>query len=462
MKIKRQNYDEERTVLIGMIVDKTVLGRISTKYDKNMLRSPWANRVAFWCINYYKQYQKAPGSHIQSIFETWAADTRNKDTVEIIGQFLDVLSKQYKRLRKESNSEYVIDLAGRYFNKVKLERLSESITSDVSQGEIDKAVRRATDYHKLEIGVGAGIDVFGDKECIKTAFEDTHESVITYKDGLGKFFGDRLERDGFIAFMGPDKRGKSFWLMDLAFTAVMQKKKVAFFECGDLSQHQIMRRFMTRVSIHPTYPCMVKYPTAIRLRPKLSPIITFKQKRFRKPLTWKIAYEHCKQLTEGRSLKCAIRLSCHFNDTLSTDGIRGILDEWDRNGWSPDVIVIDYADILNMEHHGLEGRDRIDYTWKQLRRISQERHCLVLTATQSDAAAYDANRISRKHFSEDKRKNAHVTGMIGLNQTPKEKEKGYMRLNWVVLREGWYSERRCCYVATCFELANMSVRSIFQ
>jgi len=49
-----------------------------------------------------------------------------------------------------------------------------------------------------------------------------------------------------------------------------------------------------------------------------------------------------------------------------------------------------------------------------------------------------------------------------LNQTPKEKEKGYMRLNWVVLREGWYSERRCCYVATCFELANMSVRSVFQ
>jgi hypothetical protein len=85
----------------------------------------------------------------------------------------------------------------------------------------------------------------------------------------------------------------------------------------------------------------------------------------------------------------------------------------------------------------------------------------VLTATQSDSAAYDAKRISRKHFSNDKRKNAHVTGMIGLNQTPDEKTEGYMRLNWVVLRESFYNEKQYCYVATCFELANMAVRSVF-
>jgi hypothetical protein len=465
LKIKHQNYDEERAVLIGMIVDKVVLSRVTAKWSDSMFRSPWANRISRWCAKYYKRYQKAPGPHIQSIFETWATDSRNKDTVEIIGKFLDSLSNQYKRLRRESNSNYVVDTAARYFNKVKLEKLSQAIESDISQGEVDKAERRAIDYHKIEMGVGASIDVFDDKDNIQAAFEEKHDSIISYPDGLGKFFGDRLERDGLIAFMGPDKRGKSFWLLDAAFRAVIQKRRVAFFECGDLSQNQIMRRFMVRVARHPIKPERVKYPKSIKIRPrpKQEPLvhIPVQRRRYKNALTWRKAYKACKALTDGRGLKSKLRLSCHFNDTLTMDGIRNALDEWERDDWIPDIIAIDYADILNMDHEGLEGRDRIDHVWKQLRRLSQEKHCLVLTATQSDSKAYDAYRIGRKHFSDDKRKNAHVTGMVGLNQTPKEKEKGYMRLNWVVLREGWYSERRCCYVATCFELANMAVRSVF-
>lgn len=463
MKIQKRSYDEERSILIGMIVDKIVLGRIASKYDKRMFRSPWANRVAFWCVDYWKKYQKAPGPHIQSIFETWAADTKNKEVAELIGTFLDSLSKQYTRLRKSSNSEYIVDLGSKYFNKVRLERLSEAVDADVSQGDIDRAIRRVSGYHKLEIGVGAGIDVLSDKEVIQSAFEQEHESLIKYNEGLGKFFGDRLERDGFIAFMGPDKRGKSFWLLDMAFRAVVQRRKVAFFECGDLSQHQIMRRFMCRVAKHPisSRSLKVRYPIEIELSEDSLPTVIHETKKFEHKLSWRKAYKACKKLTTKRRIKSLLRLSCHFNDTLSVEDIRGILDEWERDDWIPDVVVIDYADILNMDYPGMEGRDKIDHTWKQLRRISQERHCLVLTATQSDAAAYDVKQMSRKHFSNDKRKNAHVTGMIGLNQTPKEKEAGYMRLNWIVLREGWYSERQSCYVATCFELANMAVRSVF-
>jgi hypothetical protein len=461
MKVQHHSFDEERAVLIGMIVDKNVLGRISSKWSLPMFQSSYANKVGQWCIDYFAQYEKAPGHHIQSLFESWASDSRNKDAVETTGQFLDTLNKQYKRLAKDSNSQYVVDLAARYFNRVKLNQLTDAVSGDLIQGKTDKAVGRVVNYHKVEMGVGEGIKVFQDKDTIREAFEEQHDPLITYTDGLGKFFSDRLERDGFIAFQGPEKRGKSFWLLDIAFRAVIQKRRVAFFECGDLSRNQIMRRFMVRVARHPLYSSDVRYPLSIRHKPKHPPIIRVKHKRFKKGLTWRTAYKACKEIVKHHKLKDALRLSIHFNDTLNVSGIRGMLDEWERDGWIPDVIVIDYADILNMDHPGLEGRDRIDHTWKQLRRLSQERHCLVVTATQTAARGYDAITQSQKHFSEDKRKLAHVTGMVGLNQTVKEKEKGIMRLNWIELREGWYSERQCCYVATCFELANMAVKSCF-
>lgn len=184
-------------------------------------------------------------------------------------------------------------------------------------------------------------------------------------------------------------------------------------------------------------------------------------KTFDNALSWRRAYKACKKLTDGRRLRSMLRLSVHFNDTLTVEGMRAILDDWSHEDWIPDVIVIDYADILNMDYGNLEGRDRYDRVWKQLRRLSQERHCLVVTATQAAARAYKAQTQGQEHFSEDKRKNAHVTGMIGLNQTVREKERGIMRLNWIELREGFFSPRRCCYVATCPELANMSVKSIF-
>ena len=461
MKIQHHSFDEERAVLISMIVDKTVLGRISSKWLPPMFQSPYANKVGQWCIDYFGQYEKAPGRHIQSLYESWATDSRNKDTVEIVGQFLDGLNKQYTRLTKDSNSQYVIDLAAKYFNRVKLNQFTDAISGDLVQGKTDKAVDRALNYRKVEMGVGEGIKVFQDKDTIREAFEEHHEPLIKYTDGLGKFFGNALERDGFIAFQGPEKRGKSFWLLDVAFRAVIQKRRVAFFECGDLSRNQIMRRFMVRVSRQPLYPCDVHYPKSIRRKPNHPPIIRANHKRFKKGLTWRTSYKACREITKHHKLKDALRLSIHFNDTLNVEGIRGLLDEWERDGWIPDVIVIDYADILNMDHTGLEGRDRIDHTWKQLRRLNQERHCLVVTATQTAARGYEVLTQSQKHFSEDKRKNAHVTGMVGLNQTVKEKEKGIMRLNWIELREGWYSERQCCYVATCFELANMAVKSCF-
>jgi hypothetical protein len=448
-----------------MIIDDRVLGRVSDKWQPPMFESSWSNMIGKWCVEYFKEYKKAPGHHIQGIFNEWAAKSQNQESIDLAGTFLDTLNEQYTRLTEDSNSDYIIDLAARYFNKVKLNRLTESIETHIYQGDIDKAVSKVNQYHRIEMGVGKPIDVFSDKEAIKASFDSNHEALIQYSGGLKDFFKDRLERDGFIAVMGPDKRGKSFWLLDMAFRAVIQKHRVAFFECGDLSEHQIMRRFMIRVSAKPLYPCSIEYPQKIIVRRykdrKPDVKVLSKLKKYTKPLDWRTAYRACHKLVKRRGAKDRLRLSCHFNDTLTVDGLNGILEEWERDGWIPDIIIIDYADLLNMDYYGVEGRDRVDKTWKQLRRLSQERHCLVITATQSDTKAYDAVKITQKHFSEDKRKNAHVTGMIGLNQTEDDKEEGFMRLNWVVLREGNYNPKKFCYVANCLELANMSVRSEF-
>jgi len=146
--------------------------------------------------------------------------------------------------------------------------------------------------------------------------------------------------------------------------------------------------------------------------------------------------------------KRRFKLSSHANDTLSVKEIKALLGVWEReDGFVPDMIAIDYADLLVPEAK-TEFRHQQDNIWKGLRNLSQEKHCLVVTATQADARSYDQDLLRLSNFSEDKRKNAHVTAMYGLNQDTKDREKrlGITRINEIVIREGDFSNNNIVYV----------------
>jgi hypothetical protein len=464
MKVTKRDGSSERRILTGMIVDSQVLARIVTKWEPNMFNSTWGNLIGGWCVDFFNEYETAPGKEIEGLFESWATDNRDEDTIKIMEKFLVGLSDEYERLTKESNSDYVIDQASKYFNRIKLKRLSESISGDVTTGNLDKALQRINQYGQLEMGVGAGIDPLSDEEAIREAFEEQLEPLIKYPGALGRFFGSALQRDAFVAFMGAEKRGKTWWLLDVAWRAMTQRRKVAFFEVGDMSQNQIMRRLMIRAARRPLKAQRFKYPTKIE-KEYGSPMaaIDCEDRETTDMMGWQSAFKACQRIikTKIKSSEPMLRLSCHPNSTLSVSGIRAILQNWERGGWTPDVIVIDYADILAPPTGISDTRDQINSTWKQLRALSQSSHSLVVTATQADAASYNTNTIGRTNFSEDKRKFAHVTGMVGLNANSDEKECGLMRLNWIVLRESPFSETHCIHVASCLEIGNPAVRSTF-
>ncbi len=460
MRIEKVSGSEERKVLTGMIVDKRVLGRITSKWRKEMFKSRWADIVGQWCRDYYLEYQDAPKGNIQGLFESWASETPDKDTIRLVEKFLEGLSDEYEQLSKESNAEYTLDLAGKHFTRVAIQKAIDQIQGDLDAGKVKKAERRLLDFHKFEMGVGECVDVLEDEDAMEEALEDSLDAIIEYPGDLGRFFRGQMTRDALVAILAPEKRGKSFHLQDHAWRALRQGKKVAFFSVGDLSKKQMMRRFMIRGAQRPLKAKTIRIPTSIKLVDG-RPVVKFEEKTFesrlkKKEVKVKMARLREKlRIEEGHPL---LKMSVHPMSSISVKGIEAILDDWARDGWVPDVIIIDYADILDMPE-GDDDRSKINNTWKALRKLSQTRHCLVITATQADAASYTSKLMDKSNFSEDKRKLAHVTGMYGLNQDPQEKERGIQRLNWIVLREEEFFETQCCYVAGCLSIAAPCMRS---
>jgi replicative DNA helicase len=102
----------------------------------------------------------------------------------------------------------------------------------------------------------------------------------------------------------------------------------------------------------------------------------------------------------------------------------------------PDVVIVDYADILKPENTSLVGREAINETWKGLKSLAQDRHCLVVTATQANRESIGKKNVRQTHVSEDIRKLAHVDIFGVLNQTAKEKRKGVIRIGIIARRHG--------------------------
>ena len=474
MKIERKDGASERAILIGMIVSKDVLARIAARWNRNLFASKWSNLVASWCVDYYMRHSEAPGKNIVGLFRNWSEKSKDADSSDLVDKFLASLSGDYEEQSKEINAGYLSDEATKYFTRVRLSRLKDSIEGDLDSGDIEGACNRITKFQKIEVGTGEGVDLFLDKEAVFAASGDSRkDELISLKGGLNTFFQGALERDGFVGILAPNKTGKSFWLQELAFRAMRQRRKVAYFVVGDMSAKQVKRRLLTRL-VHRPYrafpkadgwPYTVKWPT--KLIPPEGPVgqvsVECDEIVFDKAPIPADVWTACERLMEKRikSKESYFRMSIHPSASISILGIKSILDTWALNGFVADVVAIDYADTLAPIGGSKEKRDQINDTWMRMRAISQELHCLVLTATQADARSFDRSTLDRSNFSEDRRKLDHVTGMVGINVTSAERKDGLCRLNWLALREGNWNPVQCCYVAGCLALANPAVLSEF-
>jgi hypothetical protein len=470
MRIESRSGARERKVITGMILDKTVLARISTQWkDGGLFRSDWCNIVGQWCIDFYTQFEDAPRQSIDGLFEAWAEEA-DKDTKAIIQKFLEGLSSEYER-EGADNSDYLLDLAGKTFNYARLTKIKDKLQGFLDSGKLEEAEKLLSKQEKIELGIGGEVSVLTNREAIISIFEDPEKPVVEYPGALGSFLNEHLVPGSLVAFVGPEKRGKTWWLLDLAWRAMLARKKVAFFEVGDMSERQILRRFYIRASKHPKKPGIIRIPTKIEtisageedsVRDQGSnAIVQHKEKEFKEPLSWRVAWRACQEISKKvlRSRNDFLKLYCYPTGTVTIAGIRNTLRRLEAREWVPDLVVIDYADILAPPIGVADSRQQTDLNWKGMRSLSIELNCLLVTATQAKAESYDANLITKRHFSEDKRKNAHVNLMIGLNSNRQERELGITRINQVVSREGEYGENKCIHVAGCLAIGNPAIRS---
>src|SRR5688572_28508071 len=140
MIVEKRDSTQERQVLIGMVVNDSVLAKISPKWTKEgLFNSPWSNLIGKWCVEFHRKYDKAPGRSLEGIYTAWSEGGTDPDTAKIVEKFLSGLSSEYADLKESINPDFIVDVAGKHFHRVRLKRLSEIIQADIDIGDLEKA-----------------------------------------------------------------------------------------------------------------------------------------------------------------------------------------------------------------------------------------------------------------------------------------------------------------------------------
>lgn len=507
MSFSRRKIDQslEKRFIIGLIVNDRFIRESRQIYKSEYISSQPVNTIAQWCYKYYEDYEQAPKQHINDLF-----DAKESKLDESLSGFIETLLQQLEDEWEHAdkfNVDFLLNEVETYFKSKSLLALSASIRECVSTGNIIEAEALQSQYNMVQLVKGGGIDPFSDETAIEEALiESDAEPLFKIPGALGEIMNPQFVRAGFIALIGPEKRGKSFWIDELAIRAYRNRCNVVLFECGDMTKNQRIARIHSYLAKKPLAkfyrsdkPIKIPIPDCLKNQDnscnekertgsigcldkngnfmsigdaetagympcnkcKLIQGTLWWKFEDVKPLSIQEAIENGKKFM-GRARGRRFKLSVHENSSLNVKKADAQLEVWkNTEGFVADVILFDYAGIMAPEDSRKEHRNQVNDTWKAMRALSQKWQACVVTVDQTDADSYDKENIGLRNFSEDKRKYGHVTAMYSLNQTDIERKQGIMRVGELVVRQGATDATRKVYVLECRQVGRINLGSYF-
>lgn len=206
---------------------------------------------------------------------------------------------------------------------------------------------------------------------------------------------------------GESGRGKTFVLLEIAYGAFCQKLKVLIITV-ELRREEIEARLDGRV-------------TGLKYRNLDKGNLTPEQENL-----WRKRIRDLKKLTkEGARLG-----EVFIPEGCTVASIEAELDYWEeRWGYKVDMIVLDYADLMETPRKVFSGEERLGCIFKDLKRLSQERNIVVWTASQTSGASYGKRVLTLADTGYSKKKAQWSNLVIGMGSDPDDVANGILRLS---------------------------------
>ncbi len=355
-----KNFQENLCHLI--LDDRPFADQIFEVLDVNFLELTYL-RVF---VNKIKQYKKKYGVHptrkiMTSILRTGISDQQDSVQKMLRDYYARVLSRDIDN----SESGYIKDTALDFCKKQKLQEAMIKCVPLLKKSSFDQVAKVINDAIKLGNSNDLGYDYMKDFEL---RFEKKARNPVgTGWDALDNISKGGLGKGELGVVIAPTGAGKSMVLVHLGSKALQEGKRVVHYTL-ELADTVVANRYDS---------CITGY--------HLNEITAFKEQIY----------------DELRSLPGELKIKEYPTRSASIQTIKNHIEKMKNQDFVPDVIIVDYADLLKPEGSSKEEkRHQLESIYEELRGISQEVGCPIWTASQTNRSGLNAEVITMESISE--------------------------------------------------------------
>ena len=380
--------------------------------------------IARRTYKFIDEYKKAPRDHIFDLFTDIldGKDLSRKELYENV--FANIVE-----FKEHVNIDYTVKSIKNFVSEQNLKQAILKIT-DLLETQDDekldkiKSVFNAASKDQINI-FDAGTRLTDLSRALR--FLDTDKEK--FYTGIKELDTKDLTpaRKELYLFIGLAGSGKTQFMINLARQSLVRGHRVLHISC-EMSEERMAERYYSNLfgitKRYESYKLSRFENDTVGNLANIStheylPKTFFTQDGIRKHLTGKVldsSYDlhnlYIKEFPTG---------------SLTINGLRAFLDTLESSGFIPDLLLVDYADIMKLPGDQ-NYRIALGQIYKELRGIAVERNIAVVTVSQSNRAGKKAKKIAEDNVAEDWSKVATTDTIITYNQTDAEASLGLARL----------------------------------
>lgn len=412
------SLQENLLVLLTFSVQAAPLVRNSI--DVKLFSSQTYRDVVARIYDYIDRFRAPPGEHLPDLFDDGSLEKGSTQAK----QYVELIEAIYGQ-REKVNEAYVLGQLESFVRQQSLKGSIIEASEALQEGNLDRAEESLQRGLKQRLGLflpGSRLE-----DGLRAAYAgQVRRDVVPL--GIAQLDKEHLgpARGEFHLFIGPPKRGKTWWLVHVAKRCVVHRLKVLVvtLELSELMWTQRLIQSLFSMTRH-----KMRVPVTRLYTDDLGRLLKFEREAVAgraslDDLSGRPATERKLKRMYGRE---NIVIKQFPAGALTVAGLKAYLDMLEQaERFVPDMIVIDYPDYMKIDPKNY--RFEIGAVYNDLRGLAVERNVGVIVAKRSNREGTSAKMVTEIHAAEDYSAIYTADTIFTYSQTAAEKELGLARL----------------------------------
>ena len=398
--------------------------------------------IAVGCIEYWREYKRAPKNHLPNLL-TDELEKPGRSNTALVNLLMQMHELGNAPADRSINAEFVTKSLQEFKRNQLLKdgviRSAEAAASHKSSDQLADLLRQTVARDAQTARFDGGIMINDLKYFAANLAAQQHDEFA-----LGIPLIDHRHaapaRGKVAVLIAITGHGKSWWLVHVGRQA-MRSKKVLHITL-ELSAAEVQQRYFQSLLAVPLYEDQCRsFSTLLRVQNEL--LIGFDRREVRAGFALHSANAPSKIKQEINRRPGAydnLRIKEFAARSLSLGQLQAYLDQMAAIGFEPDVLLLDYADLMATNASNKDYRIELGRLYAELRGLAAERKLALVTAQQANREAVKAKQVGLDHVAEDWSITGTADFVYTLSRSAAEHARKLVRLHVGKVRHGGRDE----------------------